>query len=184
MSQSGDAAPAVRLREAERADAQLLLAWLADAEVARWLLAPEYWRGVGEAYPEPPPDEPAPHVVYAVDVPGEGCVGIGIMVEAHGFGPDPELGIVIGRRDLWGRGIGSAAVRLMLAAAAERGWRTVRLATLTENARAIRCYERCGFRIVSRESSPWPSEAIPGVETTSIVHMRIDLSKPGARPSA
>ena len=161
--------PEVILRRAEPADAQRLLGWLDDFEVARWLLAPEYWRAIAEAYPDPPADGPRPHAVYAVDVPGEGCVGIGVMIEAHGWGPAPELGVVIGRRDLWGRGIGTAAVRRMLAIASDCGWPTVRLTTLADNFRAIRCYQRCGFKITASE--PYRRAA----DTVQTVHMAADL---------
>jgi len=160
----------VTLRRAEPEDARRLLAWLEDPEVTRWLLAPEYWRAVAEAHPAPPADEPQPHAVYAVDVLGEGCVGIGILVEAHGWGPEPELGIVIGRRDLWDRGIGTAAVRRMLAIASDYGWTAVRLATLADNARAIRCYQKCGFKITGTE--PY-SRAL---DTVEMVRMSIDLA--------
>jgi RimJ/RimL family protein N-acetyltransferase len=171
---SGPPESAVVLRLAERADAERLAAWVDDPEITRWLLAPEYWRAVAERYPDPPADEPAPQAVYALDVPGEGCVGIGIMVEPHGFGPDPELGIVIGRRDLWGRGIGTAAVRQMLVIAVAQGWRTVRLTTLADNERAIRCYRTCGFRTTTTE--PYRR----GDDTVEVVHMSVELTTDGS----
>jgi RimJ/RimL family protein N-acetyltransferase len=161
--------PEVRLRAADRADADRLLDWLDDPQIARWLLAPEYWRAVAEAHPDPPAEGPPPHAVYAIEVADQGAVGVGILVAAHGFGPEPELGIVIGRRDLWGRGIGAAAVRGMLAAAVERGWRAVRLTTLADNERALRCYRTCGFEITATE--PYRR----GAELVEVAQMRVAL---------
>lgn len=59
---------------------------------------------------------------------------------------EAELGIMIGDRDYWGKGYGTDAVTALLghifnAADIER----VYLNTLEWNARAQRCFEKCGF---------------------------------------
>ncbi|MEW6725097.1 MAG: GNAT family protein [Bacillota bacterium] len=58
-----------------------------------------------------------------------------------------ELVVVIGERANWGKGLGTEAVRLALRYAFEEvGLREVWLRVYRRNRRAIRCYEKCGFR--------------------------------------
>ncbi|HUG14035.1 MAG TPA: GNAT family protein [Thermomicrobiales bacterium] len=62
-----------------------------------------------------------------------------------------EFGIVIGERDAWGKGHGTEATRLMLSYAFDvLGLHSVRLAVYANNERAIRAYERAGFRRAGR----------------------------------
>ncbi len=69
---------------------------------------------------------------------------------------DPDNGsvlfhITIGERDAWGRGLGTEATQLMLAHAFERlALHRVGLAVFSYNLRAIRAYEKAGFRIEGR----------------------------------
>lgn len=59
--------------------------------------------------------------------------------------------ITIGERDAWGRGLGTDATQLMLEHAFERlGLHRVGLAVFSYNTRAIRSYEKAGFRIEGR----------------------------------
>jgi RimJ/RimL family protein N-acetyltransferase len=59
--------------------------------------------------------------------------------------------ITIGERDCWGRGYGTEATELMLELAFERlGLHRVALAVFEFNRRAIRSYEKAGFRIEGR----------------------------------
>ncbi len=69
-----------------------------------------------------------------------------------------ELGIAIGEREFQGQGYGAEAIRLLL----DYGFRTlglhrIMLRVYSYNARAIRCYEKVGFRRegVLRESRWW-----------------------------
>ena len=58
-----------------------------------------------------------------------------------------SLGIVIAESEYWGRGYGSDAVITMLAFAFhEMNLHRVYLSVFDFNERAIRCYEKCGFR--------------------------------------
>ena len=59
--------------------------------------------------------------------------------------------ITIGERDSWGRGLGTEATELMLGHAFERlGLHRVGLSVFSYNLRAIRAYEKAGFRIEGR----------------------------------
>lgn len=59
--------------------------------------------------------------------------------------------ITIGERDCWGRGYGTEATELMLRLAFEElGLHRVALAVFEFNRRAIRSYEKAGFRVEGR----------------------------------
>jgi RimJ/RimL family protein N-acetyltransferase len=69
-----------------------------------------------------------------------------------------------------GRGLGSEAVRLVLAYAfTELALHRVSARVLADNARAIRCYEKCGFTVEGRErqaalvGGEWHDDLIMGV---------------------
>jgi len=56
------------------------------------------------------------------------------------------LGIMIGEKQAWGRGYGTAAVKALLRHAFEElGLTEVRLSCHVDNTRALRCYEKSGF---------------------------------------
>jgi len=58
------------------------------------------------------------------------------------------FGIMIGEKRLWDRGYGTAATRALLDYAfGELDLKEVRLSCHRENRRAIRCYEKAGFRL-------------------------------------
>ena len=62
-------------------------------------------------------------------------------------GRDAFVGLGIGDRDFWGRGYGTAAMRLILRYAfMEVNLRRVTLTVFEYNPRAIRSYEKAGFR--------------------------------------
>lgn len=57
-----------------------------------------------------------------------------------------ELGILIGRKDLWGQGLGKEALHLMLKYAfAELNLHRITLRVFSTNERAIRAYKSVGF---------------------------------------
>jgi RimJ/RimL family protein N-acetyltransferase len=59
--------------------------------------------------------------------------------------------ITIGEKDVWGRGYGTEATRLMLAHAFERlALHRVALSVFEFNQRAIRSYRACGFQVEGR----------------------------------
>ncbi len=64
---------------------------------------------------------------------------------------DGELAIIIGPKELWGQGLGTEAVRLMLDYAfREMNLHRVHLHVHAPNKRAIAAYEKCGFEIEGR----------------------------------
>jgi RimJ/RimL family protein N-acetyltransferase len=91
----------------------------------------------------------------------EGWLAVGLFTPAHR-----------------GRGLGTEAVRLLLAHAfGALGLTTVRLRVLAFNARALACYRRCGFREVGREPVSL------GVEAAEDVLMAVTRIDPDPTPA-
>lgn len=68
---------------------------------------------------------------------------------------EATLGILIGRKDRWGQGYGTEAVRAALAYAfGPLGLRRVKLRTFAHNLRARRAFEKAGFRQVGLGPGP------------------------------
>ncbi|HTP09466.1 MAG TPA: GNAT family protein [Anaerolineae bacterium] len=66
------------------------------------------------------------------------------------------MGIQIGERDYWGKGYGTDALRALLRYGFdELNLRRVSLSVLEGNERAMRSYEKCGFRYEGRERQVW-----------------------------
>lgn len=130
----------------------------ADAEiVARWSQDTEYHR-LGDddwAYPqsvkqarewlERDSDRRFPFLIRTrSDDRLIGDIGLWIESWAHG---EAWVGIGIGERDYWGHGYGTDAMRLILRFAfAELNLERVSLGVYAYNSRAIRSYEKAGFR--------------------------------------
>lgn len=91
-------------------------------------------------------------VAYAIDVRESGRL-VGLTTFSN---LDPDNGSVlfhisIGEHDAWGRGYGTETTELMLWLAFERiGLHRVGLSVFSFNERAIRAYEKAGFRLEGR----------------------------------
>jgi len=65
----------------------------------------------------------------------------------HDPGEIAGFGIIIADKSQWDRGYGSAALREVLRIGfGEMGLQRIHLTALAPNTRAVRCYEKCGFR--------------------------------------
>ena len=65
----------------------------------------------------------------------------------HESGEMAGFGIIIGDKTHWGKGCGSAALREVLRIGfQEMNLQRIHLTALGGNARAVHCYEKCGFR--------------------------------------
>jgi len=150
--------PAIRgrlvlLRRPQPDDLPHVRRWYADAEIARLtryqtrpMSEPEvdmFFRGRLLA-----PDA----LAYAItELPAERLVGFTTF-----SGLDPDNGsvtyhVTIGERDAWGRGLGTETTELMLDHAFEKlGLHRVGLTVFAFNERAIRAYEKAGFRVEGR----------------------------------
>ena len=137
----------VRLRPVEDSDLPLYVRWINDPDVRHWLHRSErplstleLERGRVEGMRRDPGT-----LVWCIEAERRpiGDVRLLEIDTAHGRA---ELGIAIGEKGCWGRGYGTDAIRLVLRHAfGELGLRRVWLITDADNARGIRCYEKCGF---------------------------------------
>ncbi len=152
----------VRFRGVERSDIPRFVTWLNDPEVIAGILV---------RYPISQADEEGWFDRMLTRPTDERVMGI----EAREIAPDgspetwsligscafdhidwrvhsAEFGILIGEKSFWNRGYGTAAVRLL----AKHGFETLNLNRIflhvfETNPRAIRAYEKAGFRLEVRE---------------------------------
>lgn len=138
------------LRPAERADLPDFVRWFADAEVRRHLalrapfslaMEEKWFDGMAERQ-----GRSDYHFVACLVEDGRPIGTVGLHGLDHENGK-AEFGISIGEKELWGRGYGTEA----LEAICDFGFGALRLERIElhvyeDNARAIRSYERAGFR--------------------------------------
>lgn len=142
------------LRPAERADLPTFVRWFADAETARYLaarapfsLAMEEGWFAGMIERQGKSDY---HFVACLVDDGRPIGTVGL----HGLDLEngkAEFGISIGEKDVWNRGYGTEALQ----AICDFGFGALRLERIElevyeDNARAIRSYEKAGFRLEGR----------------------------------
>lgn len=141
----------VRLRAVEREDVKLLFKWVNDPEVTFGLSLylpmsmtdEEKW--FERATNRDPNEKP-----FAIDVrDGDGwrlignCTFFDIDTIAH----SGELGIMIGDKSVWNKGHGTETMNLLLRHAFETlNLNRVMLKVFADNPRAIRAYEKSGFK--------------------------------------
>jgi len=136
------------LRAVEEADLPLLVLWMNDPDVRHWLHHSER--------PDATVDtvrarfgleqEGLPNLVWMIETLEGRPVGhVGLLgIDPHSL--RAELAISIGETDCWSRGFGTDAIRAVLRHAFDTmGLRRIDLHTDADNARGIRCYEKCGF---------------------------------------
>jgi RimJ/RimL family protein N-acetyltransferase len=144
----------VRLRRPERSDLPRFAAWLNDPEVRRHLALIFPMSVVHEEgwFEEQLKLEPAVQafVIEAARVGGEadwnpvGVIGFHAIDWRSRAG---ELGVVIGEKPVWNSGFGTDAVRTLVRwGFRELNLNRVFLRVFEDNAAAIRCYEKIGFR--------------------------------------
>ncbi len=141
----------VRLRGYEKSDLADVMKWYHDEEVTQFL--------GGGVFPASSleeerfiehvarGDDPA-NKVFAIETLAErkyiGAIG---LHRINWICRHAELGMVIGDKNYWSRGYGADAVRVLLRLAFEKlSLHRVQLHVFKFNERAIRCYEKCGFR--------------------------------------
>lgn len=138
------------------ADIAVMAKWLSDPRVL------EFYEGRDN-----PHDEEKVRQVFIADKTIDACLieyegrPIGYVqfygldedgMAEYGLAPGPVaygMDQFIGEPEYWGRGIGSAMIRLVVEyLVRERGAGRVVMDPVTTNLRAIRAYEKCGFRKV------------------------------------
>jgi aminoglycoside 6'-N-acetyltransferase len=133
----------VRLRPLTPADREAIAAILAEPEVARWWVHDSHATTLAGLF-----DDDESEVRLAIDV--DGAVA-GVIQFSEENEPDyrhAAIDLFVGAA--WqGRGIGPEAIRLVAVYLfEERGHHRITIDPATANERAIRAYEKCGFRRV------------------------------------
>ncbi|MBC7262948.1 MAG: GNAT family N-acetyltransferase [Chloroflexi bacterium] len=142
----------VRLRAIERSDIPTFVRWFNDREVTRYLNRHEPMSMAEEERWFERQVEHPDGIIYAIETMDGIHIG---NIGLHGINwknRSATLGIIIGEKDYWGQGYGSDAIRTLLSVAFEEmNLNRVELVAFDFNARAIRCYEKCGFTVEGRE---------------------------------
>jgi diamine N-acetyltransferase len=138
----------VRLRDFEPRDAERYRAWVNDPEIA-WLIdrAGPVTPAEHEAWYRALVASPAAAVFAVERLADSQFIGLVWLYEIHPRHRRAEVRIVIGDRTAWGGGYGTDTLRVLIriafgSLAIEKLWADV----LTTNPRAVRAFERAGFR--------------------------------------
>lgn len=140
-----------RLRPFTDDDVQFTYRWFNDPEVLHWLHLSEDPPEMMKSFQahverwERIRDDPG-RLAWLIETKEGAPIGdIGLM-DIHPTHGRADLAISIGEKANWGQGCGTDAIRTLLGFAfGEMELRRVTLITDEDNARAIRCYEKCGF---------------------------------------
>jgi RimJ/RimL family protein N-acetyltransferase len=137
----------INLRAITEADLPQFVIWRSDPEVMQFLLGEATdttLAGIKEWFGRvASPD--CLEQIWAIEAAGRliGCCSL--RPEANK--PVASFGVYIGDKNIWGKGYGTAAVREVLRVGFEElGLHRIHLGVFPDNPRAIRCYEKCGFR--------------------------------------
>ena len=136
-------------------DAEIYTKWLNDVEVTRWLgqYSQVYSLPAERAWLENATKDVNNYLFAIVLREGNRLIGnIGLM-DLNQIHRRATLGIFIGQAEERSKGYGAEAVRLLLDYGFNwLGLRNIDLHVHVNNARAIRCYEKAGFREYGRRT--------------------------------
>lgn len=147
----------VRLRRIERADLVTLHRWMNDSEVVSWArFSADHMISQAQLERDLEKDfagDDTEHLRYIVEERASGsAIGWCTIRTWDRKHVSANVGIALGDKALWGKGYGTEAMRLLLTIVFDfQGWHRAELWTLAENERAIKSFEKCGFRIEGRE---------------------------------
>jgi UDP-4-amino-4,6-dideoxy-N-acetyl-beta-L-altrosamine N-acetyltransferase len=135
------------LRAIEREDIPTFVRWLNDPEVRHYL---NLYLPLSKAQEE---EWFAAHLrddssrVFTIETEDGVAIGNIGLHDLDWKNRSALLGIVIAEKEYWGQGYGSDAITALLRFAfGEMNLHRIWLAVFDFNERAIRCYEKCGFR--------------------------------------
>ncbi|MFP4343398.1 MAG: GNAT family N-acetyltransferase [Anaerolineales bacterium] len=147
----------VRLRPPERADLPLFVRWLSNPELRNYVILRYISEALEERWFEGLVEESgggAPARLHFVieTLEDERPIGVISLEGINWRDREAEVGIIIGEPDFWGQGYGSDAMRTILGV----GFRwfnlhRIFLWVIAGNARALRSYEKCGFKHEGRK---------------------------------
>ena len=138
----------VRLRAFREDDLKNSVAWLNNPAVTRYLLHMRPWSLVEEKawLDRVMKNEDRSMVTFVVETTDGEYVGSTGLAHIDPRNRSAEAGIVIGRPEEWGRGLGTDAMKALLRHGFEElNLHRVALRVYTFNERAIRSYQKLGF---------------------------------------
>ena len=137
----------VRLRAYEKSDADALFRWFSDEEVTRWLGPPNLpSRAQQGKFIEMASASGDDAKYFAIETLDGKLVGDCGLRKIDWKSRKAEFFLTIGEKQLWGKGLGSDALRIAIRLAFDKlNLNRLWLTTLVNNSRAVRCYEKCGF---------------------------------------
>jgi UDP-4-amino-4,6-dideoxy-N-acetyl-beta-L-altrosamine N-acetyltransferase len=137
----------VRLREIRDDDLEHIVRWRNDPQILGMLFShhPLSMQEQREWFAKLPGD--SSRVSFIVEMRDGRAVGQGGFAKIDRHSRNAELGIVIGERELQGRGLGAEAVRLLMSYGfGELNLHRISLRVLGGNARALHVYRKLGFK--------------------------------------
>jgi RimJ/RimL family protein N-acetyltransferase len=136
----------IRFRSVERGDLPYFIKWFDDPEVTEFLKVEGPMSLEDEEDWLERTNRTGGHVYSFETLDGKLIGNLGLM-SLNWISRKVEIGVVIGEKEYWSKGYGTEAISLMLRFLFEE-WdvNRVELFADSRNLRAIRCYERCGFR--------------------------------------
>jgi RimJ/RimL family protein N-acetyltransferase len=136
-----------RLRAIEREDIPTFVRWLNDSEIRHYL---EVYLPMSKAAEEgwfEAQLKDDSNRIFAIETEEGVHIGNISLGDLDWKNRNAAIGIVIGEKEYWGQGYGSdATIALLDFAFKEMNLHRIYLSTYDFNQRAIRCYEKCGFR--------------------------------------
>jgi len=136
----------IRLRCPERGDLPTFVKWINDPEVTEFLQfePPMSLEDEEVWYQEMLKGKDRTFVIETKDGRPIGNIG---LIGLDWKNRRTEIGIMIGEKDAWSKGYGTDAILVLLRYLfGELNLNRISLFTDVNNPRAIRCYEKCGFR--------------------------------------
>ncbi len=144
----------VRLRHVERTDIPTFVRWFNDPEVREYLLINRPMSLAEEERWFERLIDARDTELFAIEASdGDMPVHIGNLGlhDINWVNSHTTLGIVIGEKNYWSKGYGSDAIHVALSHAFHTlNLNRVELRVFEDNARGIRAYEKCGFKLEGR----------------------------------
>ncbi len=137
----------VVLRATEPGDAESIARWFNDPEVRRYMGARFPGSLVDQRRRLESRSDPEKRLGLCIDTLDGRTIGICSLHRDDAEGHNAGLGIMIGEKDCWSKGYGTdATLTLCCFGFRQMDLHRIRLDVYTFNERAIRSYEKCGFR--------------------------------------
>jgi RimJ/RimL family protein N-acetyltransferase len=140
-----------RLRAIERSDIPPFVHWLNDPEVTQYLaMYMPMSQAQEERWFEAQLEQRDGFILGIETFDGKLIGNLG-LINVDWKNSQALLGIVIGEKEYWNHGYGADAIMALLGFAFKQmNLHRVHLATYEYNERAIKCYQKCGFRLEGR----------------------------------